>query len=331
MGECPTIYGKVGVYVAVDNSSYNLTTRYTVAQKSLRCYLKSTNYSFFYINVDTDPRTLAECKQKEVVFRKHCAASVYLREVDWMLVLDADTGVVNPNHCIEEWIDDRVDMIFYERFYHYEIACGNYLVRNTQQVHDFLTTYADLGNVNYGQFDASDNGRLLLHILRTVLPEATEEVGACEAIYREAKSFETYLKYVTCVKYTLGAVRVFPGVARIYRRGHSFVRDYQITNSYYGPNDFMMHGWKPSKVNVNDGGYEISVFKKMPDLEKCGTGGLNGWYFNPRYAISTEDIKLQLAAYERQTQQWFPKEARYLPFLIKAETANCYPNCDALT
>ncbi|KAI6210802.1 hypothetical protein M3Y96_00366800 [Aphelenchoides besseyi] len=235
MGECPTIYGKVGVYVAVDNSSYNLTTRYTVAQKSLRCYLKSTNYSFFYINVDTDPRTLAECKQKE------------------------------------------------------------------------------------------------LHILRTVLPEATEEVGACEAIYREAKSFETYLKYVTCVKYTLGAVRVFPGVARIYRRGHSFVRDYQITNSYYGPNDFMMHGWKPSKVNVNDGGYEISVFKKMPDLEKCGTGGLNGWYFNPRYAISTEDIKLQLAAYERQTQQWFPKEARYLPFLIKAETANCYPNCDALT
>ncbi|KAL3116550.1 hypothetical protein niasHT_009958 [Heterodera trifolii] len=95
----------------------------------------------------------ASLDKLQLFFRRHCIASAYLPDFDWLLVLDADTGVVNPNHCIEEQ------------------------VRNTPFARQFLLDWANL-EFSQPKFSSADNGALQLHILKTVLPNAKIEIEA---------------------------------------------------------------------------------------------------------------------------------------------------------
>ncbi|TKR82528.1 hypothetical protein L596_016240 [Steinernema carpocapsae] len=325
MGECKPLFGKVVVFVAYVESS--MKTHYKVAQDSLHCYLKGVNYTTAFVDLDHDKRVKENCPHDQLFFKKHCAASVYLQDADWMLVLDADTAVVNPNHCIEEWIDDRVDLVFYERFFNWEIASGNYLVKNTEFARTFLRKWADWQYIQPSNWNGADNGVLQIHILQTVLPDAVEEIKACDAIWHKGTDYDTYMAYVTCVKVTLGANRLYPGKIRIHRRAHGWVRDGFLTGDNFCDNDFMLHGWKLQAIELE--GWN-SPFRKMFNVSECGTGYL-GWNYRPGYKITPDEVRKRLAAFEASAGNTFPKNAQVFPYLTQPDVGNCYPKCDDLT
>ncbi|VDM60733.1 unnamed protein product [Angiostrongylus costaricensis] len=323
MGRCRPLFGEVTVFVAYVKSS--METHYQVAQQSLECYLRGVNYTVLMVELNEDTRVKERCaRNQQLFFKKHCAAAAYLADTDWMLVLDADTGVVNPNHCIEEWIDDRVDIIFYERFFNWEIASGNYLVRNTEFGTNFLKSWGEYEFSQPLNWNGADNGVLQLLILKTVMPDAWHEAKNCDKVWRNSTGYESYLRYVSCVKQMLGATRVWPGKVRIYRRAHGWVRDGFLTNDRWSNADFMLHGWKLQKVG--DEGWE-SPFKNNLDPSKCGVG-FEGWNWIPEKHVNSSVIRKELAAFERHSGITYPVEARSLVYISMPDVGECYPYCE---
>ncbi|EYB98816.1 hypothetical protein Y032_0128g1457 [Ancylostoma ceylanicum] len=228
MGKCVQYFGSVTIFVA-DSKTFG--NKSDLARRSLECYIKGTEYKLIRIDMDTDPRVNEVCaKHEAALFKRHCAASVYLADTEWMLVIDTETGVVNPDHCIEEWIDDRVDMMFYERFFNWEIAVGSYLVRNTEFSHEFLRKLAEWEFKKLPLWNSNDQGAFMLHLQATLIPYAAWEFDTCYDYWQKATNYQSYMAMVSCVRMALGAQKFWSGKVRIYRKAHGWSRDAWVTH-----------------------------------------------------------------------------------------------------
>ncbi|CAD5219531.1 unnamed protein product [Bursaphelenchus xylophilus] len=323
MEQCPPIYGKIGIFISHWKGNDTLSP---IPLDSIRCYVKSTNYTLFEIDMNTDRETRRHCSQyKDIMFRRHCAVTLYAKKVDWLVVLDADTAVVNPSHCIEEYIDPSVDIIFYERFHNFEIAAGNFLVRHSKFSQKFLLDWAGYFNERQTKegewFSNRDNGALLIHLARNLRPEAEPEIDYCNEVWHNIEGLGEYFAYVTCVRWILGAQRKFPGKIRIHRRADGIARDLWVNDPVFCEHDFMLHGFKDEKRGN-------PIFSEEFDVSKCGRN-FNGWNWNRTFVVSCERVKEELIRSEDFFRWvWFPNASRVDHFMNYQEMSRCWPNCD---
>ncbi|KAF1751404.1 hypothetical protein GCK72_017958 [Caenorhabditis remanei] len=144
---------RIGIAAVITNDT-NIQA-YEIALKSVECYAKVQGYSFILAR-DSEYK----CQNKDKFFRRHCVVSKILSNYSTLLFLDADIGVVNPKKRIEEYLDDNIDITFYDRHFNFEVAMGSYILKNTPYAKQFFEEFAAYESKLPNSVHGTDNGAL---------------------------------------------------------------------------------------------------------------------------------------------------------------------------
>ncbi|RCN44997.1 hypothetical protein ANCCAN_08992, partial [Ancylostoma caninum] len=225
---------------------------------SIACYARVWKYDFRVVN-SSDYRD--ECPHRDKFFRRHCVAARILGAYEYILFLDADIGVVNPKKRIEQFLDAKAEVIFYDRFFNWEVMAGAYLARNTDWTKNFLDGFANYEFRLPKSFHGTDNGALHVsdsrlvvadkaYLAEVILGANNTGLTACLHVYGNSKNFDDLFMYEACVRKLLGNGVHF-GRIKILPKGTAWARDNWMTNSLWNPErDFMMHNWKFTQLRT---------------------------------------------------------------------------------
>ncbi|CAI2350988.1 unnamed protein product [Caenorhabditis sp. 36 PRJEB53466] len=315
-----SVHPNIGIIVVLTNRTD--PKDYEVGIKSVECYARAQNYSFLLVD-DSD----YDCPQRDKFFRRHCVVAKILPRFDAVLFIDADHGVVNPKRRIEEFMDPQFDLIFYDRFFDWEVMAGSYIARNTAFSIQFLTEFADFEEKLPKGAHGSDNGAIHIFLADKIFPGSIS-VDVCREVYYKAVNTHDVGAYVACIRGVFGSRTDF-GNIRIMKKGYGWSRDDWLTSGLWSPTrDFMLHGWKSSHLKEPP----IGVLEPIPMnynewynplagpivIGRCFPGNTT-WSYNPRLLGDKRKIEESLAETARQVEREKAKSMGRLMNILEKE------------
>ncbi|CAD5219267.1 unnamed protein product [Bursaphelenchus xylophilus] len=250
-------YGKKNVHIVVIQADLKQSRQYALPQATLRCYSAFHNYTLAAINFAEHVEYAEKCPGEIFVFRRHCALSHYMEnhpEAEWLLFLDADIGVVNPNHLIEEYLKHESDLTFYTRAFNYEVMAGVYIVKNNNFSRQFLMKWSRYEVLQPKAVPGSDNGAIHKVLLDEFASKASKsEASVCQHLWEKSKKITDIFVFESCVRSILGfrsRLESAEGSATIlFNHGDYLARDGWMSGNAWSDQDFLFHGWQEKRRN----------------------------------------------------------------------------------
>ncbi|GMR56767.1 hypothetical protein PMAYCL1PPCAC_26962, partial [Pristionchus mayeri] len=183
---------------------------------SVKCYSALHGYA---LSIEYDDK-FEECAvHKDKFFRRHCHIHrlmiTEISEGDWMLFLDSDVGVVNPNRLVEEYIEEGYEIYLFDRFYNWEYA-AQYMVKNNERGRDWVKQFAMFEFKLPHSFHGTDNGALHPLMLNYLVAEASDPkrrsrlVDVCLSIWNSCSSYDDLFSMQACTRMVIGERVHFP-------------------------------------------------------------------------------------------------------------------------
>ncbi|EJD73668.1 hypothetical protein LOAG_18919 [Loa loa] len=282
------------ITVLLNRSNYD---EYRLAQESFQCYALYHNYKWIVIDLSANVTLRKLCPHRDFMFARHCVTAEIMKganDIQWFLFIDADMGVINPNHLIEEWIDNNVNLILYNRIFNHEVMAGSYLAKNTPYSRKFLRFWASYELTLRFPIFGSDNGAIHNVLLELIFSGRISERKFCESIWKEVKNFDGLSIYVACVRNITGEATIWPNQLRILPKGKAWARDTWITDSMWSERDFILHGWQKRRINrITFGGWPSPFVSHYFNLSFCtnfNTVSLN-WQYKDTFIRSNSEVE----------------------------------------
>lgn len=298
------------------------------ALQSLRCYARLRNYTLYQImddhmidsvsGKDNDLNIYLKCKHFVGILRnRHCLITYLLEKHDYVVHIDADSGVINPRHCFEDYISPDVDISFLVRAHSGEVQAGHYIVKNTTFSRDFLLEWANM---------SEENDQPALHSL---LSKRFLSLGQHEKC-QEQKN-ETYFKWIACIRNGLSLEQHKKTVTNknininsnrnnsgnksrimLYSRAQTFVRDGWTTGFKWAETDFMLHAMK---------GPDDVLFSRKLNRSDCSATVWNIPVVKSYYVDTLQKMKEVWRQVEKSHQ------VKYKQFALIEDISSCWPDC----